>query len=194
MEKRNKLTEKIYLIDIETCGLTTDYSIIEFSMVLIDLERNTKKHILNFQCQESYNGKKMPKDCWIFENTSLTYNKVKQSIPFKYYIKQIKNLLKFDHRITAYNQAFDFGFLVDRGILIPEEKKFPDPMIVLTPIMKLPFKSHKELYYEKYKWPSVVEAYKFLFGKSINEPHRAYFDTVIEANIIIEMNKRGYFV
>ncbi len=62
-------------------------------------------------------------------------------------------------------------------------------MKLSTPIIKLPNKYG----YNSYKWPSVEEAYKFYLKKEIKEDHRGASDALYEADIVLEMFKRGYY-
>ena len=90
--------------------------------------------------------------------------------------------------LLKYNNNFDFSFLESRGIEFP--KKLPDPMKLLTDIMKLPNNNG----YNNYKWPSVEEAYKYLFPESnYIEKHRGADDAKHEAEIIYKLYEMGIF-
>ncbi len=101
--------------------------------------------------------------------------------------QEIQKILdSYPDGITAFNNRFDFGFLEANGIDI--KYKLSCPMLLLTPIMKLPSK------YSKPKRPNVEEAYKFFFPKSSYiEKHRGGDDSYHEAKIIYEMYKLDMF-
>lgn len=170
--------KEILVIDLETTGLDYWYhSIVEIGMCLLDIENKEIIPLLNIICKES--DKYISKYSWIFYNSSLTYEEVIAAPELEKYRKKIQALLN-KYPCTAYNQEFDFTFLEDRGFKIP--KKIFDPMLELTPIMKL--------YHEFYGWkyPSVEEAYHYFFkDNGFKTAHRALDDTIIEAKIICKL-------
>jgi DNA polymerase III epsilon subunit-like protein len=93
----------------------------------------------------------------------------------------------FENGVTAYNNAFDFGFLESRGFNFP--KKLGCPMLLSTNICKIPHSRGSG-----FKWPNVEEAYKFFTGKTdFIEKHRGADDALHEAEIIHHLYKLGIF-
>lgn len=91
--------------------------------------------------------------------------------------------------ITAYNKAFDLGFLKARGFSFPREG--PCPMIVSTPILKIS-KRYGRYGRNDYKWPTVEEAWEFFYPEHAYwEAHRAYDDAMHEAKIVYALYERG---
>jgi len=137
---------------------------------------------------ELLNGitKQEVENSWIVKNSNLTVEKIRFSKNFNVLKPKIQAIINFySAGATAFNNGFDFTFLEAAGIKFG--KKLPDPMKLLTPIMKLPGKIG-------YKWPKVEEAYSYLFPKeNYKEMHRGADDAFDEAKIVYELYKRGFF-
>lgn len=180
--------ESIYVIDIETDHLFPEYgSIVEIGIARYNYVSGIIYPVFNSVVREM---KHINEEAWIFQNSDLNFVDVYSAKP----LDQFRNVLQklfLQGYFTAFNQKFDFGWLESRGFKIPN--KFPDPMVALTPIMKL--KQKKSNYWATgYKWPTVEEACYFLFDEKIKENHRAYDDAHIEACIVREMMVKGYFL
>lgn len=174
---------EIVVVDIETTGFDPDKDmIVEIGLVKLDLNDGYIEPIFDEVCKEN---RVFKPDSWIFHNSSLTYYMVEKAPLLREFKSELQQIFdKFP--VTGFNQQlFDFPFLEhpDRGFVI--KNKFWDPMIKLTPIMKLPPFS-----YDKYKWPTVQEAYDFFFpDENYVEKHRALDDAIHEAKIIYQVNK-----
>lgn len=182
MSKPENLSDDwIIVIDIETTGLEPRYHMIcEIGFCFLNLLTGEIENGWNIICQEK--GFKLNPHAWIFHNSCLNYNDVINSPYLEDCREELQDVFDLGYPITAFNQQFDFGFLQNRKFRI--DKKFFDPMIELTPIMKLPFD------YNKYKWPSVQEAYDYFFpDANFIELHRALDDAIHEAYIIFEIWK-----
>lgn len=181
---------KIGIIDIETTGfLNAGGKIVEIGIVSLDLTNGEIEVLVNEVCHEKPITRQEVEDSWIIKNSSLTVEEVQQSkqLPFLHEIIQ-NTLNSFENGVTAFNNAFDFGFMESRGFVFPV--KLYCPMKLLTPIMKLPHKNGRS----GYKWPSVEEAYAYFFpDENFIEEHRGADDAIHEAKIIFEMYKVGLF-
>ena len=176
------MSEIIYVLDIETDHLNFKFgSILEIGIVSLNFLSGEIISVFSSLVQEK---KKINPGAWIFKNSSLNFLDL-ITAPVLDDLKFEFQKLFLQGEFTAFNQKFDFGWLESRGFKFPY--KFLDPMLILTPIMKL---NHK--YYSN-KYPSVEEAFLFLFKEQIKETHRALEDATIEAKIILEMAKKGYF-
>lgn len=166
----------IIVLDIETTGLSPIYDMIcEIGIVLFDLDSGYFKPLFNQVVYES--DKYFDKDCWIIQNSDLTYKKINHAKELESFRPILQFIFDLNFPITAFNQSFDFGFLERRDYKI--QNKFWDPMLKLTPIIKL------RRYNGDYKWPSVQEAWSFFFPNSkYHENHRALDDAIHEAKII----------
>jgi DNA polymerase-3 subunit epsilon len=99
-------------------------------------------------------------------------------------LPEIQNVLnKYSLGATAYNKAFDFGFLRSRGLQI---KELDCIMLSATPVVNLP----PNFGYSTPKWPKVEEAWEYFFPQvEYKEAHRALDDARHEALIAYELYK-----
>ena len=178
----------ILIIDIETTGfLQKGGKIVEIGIVELNLLNGNRKIIFDEVCHERPITRKEVEDSWIVKNSDLTLEKIqhsKQLIQLKPEIQFILN--SYPLGATAFNNAFDFGFMENRGFVFP--KKLPCPMKLSTDICKLPSPRGG------YKWPKVEEAHKHFFGDvGYIEKHRGADDAYYEAEIVLELYKLGIF-
>lgn len=175
------------VVDIETTGLDRHkHAIIELGVVRVNLLERTIREVLNTTINEE---KLITGTEWIFQHSDLRPQQVKEGIRWEDKTKKtgdtFRNLLQriFDKEpATAYNAAFDFGFLLNRRIRIKECYCL---MKKATNYCDLPH----PLYGVKY--PSVEEAYEILVGKPYKEKHRALDDAKHEAEIAIALFEEG---
>lgn len=183
------MSKEILIIDLETTNfLNKNGKIVEIGIVKLDLDTGEKSIIFDHVMHERPITKKEVEESWIVNNSDLTVEEIQHSKTVKHYQPQIQFILdKYPLGCTAFNNAFDFGFMEDRGFKFP--KKLPCPMLVSTPILKLPGRFGKD-----YKWPKVQEAYDYFFGKTdYIEKHRGADDALHEAEIVYELYLRGVF-
>ena len=182
---------QVGIVDLETTGfLNKGGHIVEIGMVGFNTKFSGVRDILNIRCREAAMGAP-DGEAWIFKNSSLTVNEVANAELLEQQRPAIQSALNSVDVVTAYNKDFDFGFLRDRGFRLPQE--WPCPMIVLTDIMKLPKTGWAAKKYPGYKYPSVEEAWRFLFPEfQYKEQHRGLDDAMHEASIVSEMYKRGW--
>lgn len=181
--------KKILIIDLETTGfLNSGGKIVEIGIVGLNLETGNKKILFNEVCHERPITRKEVEDSWIVKNSSLTVEEVQNSKQLIQIFPTVQNLLnKFPAGATAFNNAFDFGFMENRGFKFP--KKLDCPMKLSTDICKIPHKNGRGL-----KWPNFEEAHKFFFGETgYVEQHRGADDAFYEADLVFELYKRGIF-
>ena len=182
---------KILILDIETTGfLPQGGSIVEIGIVELNLDTGEIIEIFQSLLREKIlnwdHGK--PPYGWIFKNSDLTLEELRTA-PNAYIIfSQVQEILNsYPIGCTAYNNKFDFGFLIDRGLKI---KILPCPMILSTDICKIPSRDSRS----QYKWPSVEEAFKFFFPDSeYIEKHRGLDDAKHEAMIVYRLYQDGIF-
>ncbi len=179
----------ILVVDIETTGsLNQGGKIVEIGIVKLDLETGDVSPTYNSLIREpglniSHTEGQLG---WIFKNSDLEYRELYDAPNLDDQREQIQHLFDI-YEATAYNKAFDFGFLKDRGFQINE---LPCPMILATPIVNLPsgFGNNSP------KWPNVEEAWEYFFGDTeYIEAHRALDDAIHEAKIVHELYKLKIF-
>lgn len=188
------MSQEILVIDIETTNfLNKGGSIVEIGMVALDLGSGAAKIVFDSLCREEIlTGKHRDMNQgfgWIFENSSLTVEAVREAPTFAEIKEQVQAVIDaYPLGATAYNRSFDFDFLESRGFRFG--KKLPCPMELSTDICKLPSRyGHKS-----YKWPKVEEAWQHFFPDSpYIEEHRGADDALHEAKIVHELYRRGVF-
>ncbi|WP_462280917.1 3'-5' exonuclease [Salinivirga cyanobacteriivorans] len=181
----------IGIVDIETTGfLNQGGKIVEVGIVELDITNGNKKVLFDSVVKENgFNEmhSRYPMG-WIFQNSDLTFDQVLEAPDFDDMKAEIQNIFdSFFTGITAFNKAFDFGFLKSRGLRIAE---LPCIMETATPVLNLPPKGNRK----GPKYPNVEEAYHFLTGNTaFIESHRAADDAMHEAEIAFELYKKGVF-
>lgn len=181
----------IGIVDIETTGfLNQGGKIVEIGIVELDITNGDRKILFDSLVKEdglSDLHTKHPMG-WIFQNSNLKYEDLLTAPTLDELMSEIQGVFdSFFTGITAFNKAFDFGFLKSRGFRIAE---LPCIMQSATPVLNLPPRGN----YKTPKYPNVEEAYHFLTGKTtFIESHRAADDAMHEAEIAYELYKRGKF-
>lgn len=180
---------KILILDIETTGfLQKGGKIVEIGIIELDLNSGERVILFDEVCYEKGITLDEVEKSWIIQNSDLTTKMIKYSGSLESKSKRIQQIIN-DYPLgsTAFNNAFDFGFLEDRGFIFP--RKLPCPMKLSTDICKLPNPRGG------YKWPKVEEAHLFFFGNvGYVEKHRGADDAYFEAEIVLELFKRGIFL
>ncbi len=180
---------KILVLDIETTGfLNQGAKIVELGMVELDLSNGNITPLFDSLINEpgfDHRHAEYPFG-WIFQNSDLTIEEVHAAPSLESLRTEIQELLD-QYPATAYNKAFDFDFLRDRGFSIQE---LDCPMKLATPICKLPHFNGRS----GYKWPKVEEAWEYFFGNTgYVEAHRGLDDAKHEAEIVFALYKLGKF-
>lgn len=178
---------KILILDLETTGfLNQGGKIVEIGIVELDLSNGNVKIIFDEVCHETGITLEEVQNSWIIQNSDLKLDDIRHSKNIEKIRPKVQEILdKYPLGATAYNNAFDFGFMEDRRFKFP--KKLDCPMKLSTNICKIQTS-------RGYKWPSVQEAYEFFFGKDgYIEKHRGADDAFHEAKIVYELYKLGVF-
>lgn len=178
---------KILILDIETTDfLQRGGKIVEIGIVELDLSNGNRQIIFDSVCWETGLTEKEVDESWIVKNSDLTKEAIRNSKNLKILQPEIQEIInRYTPGATAFNNAFDFGFLESRGFTFP--KKLPCPMKLSTDICKIQTP-------RGYKWPKVEEAHKHFFGDvGYVEKHRGADDAFYEAEIVYELYKMGVF-
>lgn len=175
----------VYVLDTETTGLKgypTDL-VLEICINEINLTNLNYKTVFNEVI--GYNVTKWNnnlRNAWIFSNSSLSIDDIKNAIPASKSKQKITKLLSNQY-VTSFNFKFDFDkFLYKEPFNLKGSIK-PCSCIMLAsaPVCKIEGK------FDKYKWPSLLEAYNILIGKDIKDAHRAHSDTNMASEILIKL-------
>jgi len=180
---------RILIIDLETTGfLQNGGKIVEVGIVGLNLETGAKKILFDEVCHERPISRKEVEESWIVKNSTMTVEAIQKSRQLKFLQPRIQEILnKFPTGATAFNNAFDFGFMENRGFVFP--KKLDCPMKLCTNICKIPNKSRSG-----YKWPNFEEAHKYFFGETgYVEQHRGADDAFYEADLVFKLYQLGIF-
>jgi len=158
--------------------------IIEVGIVELDLVTGATRILFDSLVKELPFGD-IHRDAWIFNNSDLKFEDVADAPEFDNLKDEIQEI--FDqYSLTAYNNAFDFGFMESRGFTI--KKDLPDIMAVAKVACKIMYAKGG------YKNPKMQEAWDNLFPNTkYREAHRAVDDAIHEAEILFEMYKRGEY-
>ena len=178
---------KIAVVDIETTGFFDNGGlIIEVGIVELNLKNGEVAEKFNSLVREPELSEKDKKG-WIFENSDMNFNDVEKAPLLAEMLPEIQKILdEYPLGATAFNKKFDFEFLKDRGV---KAKELPCIMLTATPIVKIP-----KNWGDRYKWPSVEEAWRHFFPNTpYDELHRGADDAKHEAMIAYEMYKLGKF-
>lgn len=181
----------IAIVDIETSGFQKQGGlIVEIAVVGLNLETGSITDEFNSIVKEDGFGDKHAQHPygWVFQNSDLTYNDVLLANDLASMLPEIQDILnKYTLGATAFNKAFDFGFLISRGLII---KELPCIMLSAAPVVNLPPNPG----FSTAKWPKVEEAWEYFFPNvEHKEAHRALDDAQHEALITLELYKRSKF-
>ena len=168
---------QVVVFDIETTDLDPNKGhIVEIGAVLLDTQMETKTVLMNYVVHEDGMTESEVRNSWIVKNGYMTFEEIRYSVNFRAIIPIIRNICNA-YPVVSFHKKFDFGFLNSRGVNTPTE--YEDPMLKLTPIMKL------RNVRGGYKWPKAEEAYKYVTGnESYVEKHRALADAFDECCIV----------
>ncbi len=123
------------------------------------------------------------RNAWIFNNSDLKFDDIVNAPMLSHVKNEIQEILN-QYSLTAYNTAFDFGYMESRGFTI--KKDIPDIMAVAKEACKIMYPRGG------YKNPKMQEAWNILFpDTNYREKHRAVDDAIHEAKMLFEMYNRG---
>jgi DNA polymerase III epsilon subunit-like protein len=180
----------IAIVDLETTGFLHQKGlIVEIGIVSLNLNNgDVKKEFDSLVKEPGFNSAHtQPPYGWIFSNSSISFEDVEAAPSMKSLFEEIQAVFSKFSGVTAYNAAFDLPFLRSRSFTFTP---LPCPMIAATPVVNLPPAGKRN----EPKWPTVQEAWDFLFGQAdYIESHRAIDDALHEAKIVYELHKRGAY-
>lgn len=176
---------RVGVVDIETTNFFKKGGVIvEVGLAVYDTELDRVCSLFGSVCSED-GLKASDREAWIFKNSDLTPSDVRKAPKFGVLVPLLNDHLRSLDAMTAYNKAFDFEFLRDRGVQLGVE--FPCLMKLAMPICQIPNPRSSS---GSFKWPSVEEAYAHLYpGTPYSEKHRGLSDAIDEAMILQAMIK-----
>lgn len=178
---------KILVVDIETTGfLCNGGRIVELGAVSLDLETGEREIVYDKVFNPGMEREELEKS-WIVSNGHMDTDTILDGLQFENERNAVQEIVDAHDGVTAFNRNFDIPFLEVYGIKFA--KLVPCPMLLATPICKLPGRRGG------YKWPKAEEAYKHFFPESeYIEAHRGADDAMHEAEIIYAMHKNGQYL
>ena len=184
------MKNNILIIDIETTGfLKEGGKIVELGFVALDIETGERTKVLDEVVWEPGIKREEVESSWIVANSTLTTQMVQKGLRLDRIQRMVQSLIMcFPLGATAFNSAFDFDFLEDRGFRFP--KKLDCPMLLAADLLKIPSTYKKG----EYKWPKVTECMEHFFPEEdYQEEHRGFSDAMDEARIVFELIQKGIF-
>ncbi len=162
----------VLVVDLETTAFSPKKGqIVEIGIASL----NTKTGDINkLYSALVWDGKSLNEKAWIFSHSDLTPEMVKSGQPLN--VEEVQRIIDA-HPLTAFNNKFDFAFLLAAGVKIPY--KYHCIMLLAQKVMGLS------------RWPSVEKAYRHFFNNNYVEKHRALSDATDEAKILFECIKEG---
>lgn len=174
----------MFVVDIETTGLKgIQYGEKIVEVGVVEITSNGIKD--RYSAIVKHDDIDLCSDAWVFNNTTLTVEDVKNGTPEYEVAYDLKTLLN-NKPATSYNVPFDFGkFLY----------KIPWGVFPYIPfdIMILAHKYVDPVGYPASKWPPSEDVYHYLFpdtdpaGIGRKQTHRALDDARMEAYILVEL-------
>lgn len=187
----------VYVLDTETTGLlgAPEDVVVDIGICLVDLNHETVKDVYSAVVGhdvDSWNDYR--RNAWIFQNTDMTLDAVKEGLPFTDVLDDVRSIL-LKKNVTAYNTGYDFNKFLFREPwnLRGTFNQYQDIMLAATYVCKL--KSMN--YFDDYRWPKLDNAYKMILkdedpaGIKGKQNHRALSDAKMASHIMIEMYKNG---
>jgi DNA polymerase-3 subunit epsilon len=174
---------KLAVIDLETTGFAPGDCIVEIGVVELDLETGQTEVLIDMPVREGQFTREAHGRSWIFRHSTLEVSDVLGATSWRNARRELAWVLD-KYAVTAFNKAFDFRFLIHRGL--EPKRHLPCPMMVASEVLRLPGVSGS------CKWPSLEEAWRHYFpGDGYIEQHRAFDDAVHEALLIKAMHVAG---
>ena len=188
--------DEIYVLDTETTGLKgapLDV-VVDIGITRVDIAEGKVEDV--YSSVLGYDVDKWDdyrRNAWIFENTDMTLDMVREAPPAERVIRDVSRILK-DKAVTAYNVGYDMKkFLyLDPWCLNGTFRECYDIMLAATDVCKIP----SEYYGRKYRYPKLDYAYAHIVdgdpaGIHGVQDHRALSDARMASYLMIELYRSG---
>jgi DNA polymerase III epsilon subunit-like protein len=174
---------KMYIVDIETTGITGIPRDLILEIVIFELDKNTFRYINVYETVIKYPITEMIKESWIVKNGYISLQEISQGKELDIVVKEVQKIL-LEKEWTCFNVSFDYERF------LKQEPYYLDPpqyclMEKMTPIVR-----EYAPWLKGHKYPKLQEAYKYLYNKDVDETHRAKEDTYLSTKITIKLLKR----
>ena len=189
---------EIYVIDTETTGLERSDLVVEVGICKVNTADCSVKDVYSSVVGYDVSKWDKPKkNAWIFSNSDLKLDDVKNAKKYIEVVNDIKGIL-FGKNVTAYNISFDFGKFLQydpwnltksgirlRGCL----------MLAADYIDEIPRSIEND---DFRSWPKLDVAYSVLCPDDPadikgEQTHRALSDARMASHILLKMTEMGYY-
>lgn len=190
--------DEIYVLDTETTGLfgAPKDVVVDIGITKVSLRRGTVEDVyssvLGYDVDEWDDYRR---SAWIFENTDMTLDMVREAPPAMKVIDDVRRLLRNKY-VTAYNIGYDMKkFLyLDPWDLKLSFNECYDIMLAAKDVCKLP----SQYYGREYRYPKLDYAYENIVegdpaGINGKQDHRALSDARMASYLMIQMFRDGTY-
>ncbi|MDR0335029.1 MAG: 3'-5' exonuclease [Methanomassiliicoccaceae archaeon] len=200
IKRMSKLDEfcmpEVFVIDTETTGLdgAPKDKVVDIAICRVTLGGDSVDTVYSsIVGHDTSKWNNELRHAWIFENTDLTAEMVRNAPPEADVVRDVSRILS-GKNVTSFNYSFDFDkFLYRqpwslRDIIVP----FKCVMIASKDVCRLPGM------YEDYKYPRLDQAYSMIVkgdpaGIAGKQAHRALSDAVMASYILLELYRTGHY-
>jgi DNA polymerase-3 subunit epsilon len=187
----------IYVLDTETTGLygAPQDVVVDIGITKVDLRDGTVRDAYSAVVGHDVDRwDDYRKNAWIFQNTDMTLDMVREGVPFSKVREDVTFLLK-NRNVTAYNVGYDMNKFLYKSPwdLRGTFTECTDIMLAAMKVCKL--KSMN--YFDDYRYPKLDVAYKMILKgddpANIHgvQDHRALSDARMASYVMIEMFDNG---
>ncbi len=190
---------EVYVLDTETTGLhgAPEDVVVDIGICLVDLDAGTVTEAYSAVVGHDVDAwNDYRRNAWIFENTDMTLDMVRDGVPFAQVREEVLELIG-GARATSYNTGYDFDKFLFREPwgLKGAFRECQDIMLAATDVCKL-----ESFYYQgSYRWPRLEVAYRTILGDEDPagiegvQDHRALSDARVASHIMIAMHDAGLY-
>ena len=190
--------DEVYVLDTETTGLKGAPAdvVVDIGVCRVNLRKGTVDDAYSEVVGDDVDHwNEYRRNAWIFENTDMTLDMVKNGRPFPTVRKEIYRLLE-GKNVTSYNIGYDMDkFLYKSGWdLKGSFNECCDIMKAASRVCRLPGFVQGE-----YRWPKLDYAYSTILGGDDpagihgKQDHRALSDARVASHIMIRMYRDGQY-
>jgi len=184
--------QTLYVLDVETSGFYPYKGdvILEISIYQLNCKTYQYKKVFDTVIRQEITDK--IKNCWLVEQGYITIEEIERGMDQEKAKKKIHELLQ-GNDWTSFHIDFDYSFL--KSIL----PTLTDPAFCLmkkmTNITRIPKRTYgySSSFNDSFKWPSLLEAYNYLYPDALEEKHRSDYDTELATKIAIKLLQFNLF-
>ncbi len=173
----------VLVVDVETTSTNPQRAhILEIGMALADLESGKVDEVGDsLVCPDCPEEEWV--NCWFMEHSGLDPQAIRNAPKWEVIRPQVVSWCAV-WPVTAFNRSYDVQVLYRHGV--PTPMRAPCLMMACKDTLRL------RGFYGDYKYPKFSEAWAYFFpDRPFEDKHRAGHDAVCEAELAVEMYRRG---